>query len=678
MGLRTNILLMLGAVALVMLGLFGVTVRLAQDMADNMRDSSQTLIDDMSGQLRDYAFSATMSSLRADLKPVSDLVRYAQDKAVGTALYLETAAQAATKLTDGVELERSGAEAFFRRSMAVAPEWVNGMGATFEKGAFSPAHPYMFPYVYRQDQGYVYSDDPEPEGVSPPYTEEQLDGYLADEIALEYYTVVLPAGHPRSRAVPIKATWTMPYVDVETKIPLISASAPIHGPDGVLGVAFVDMNLGRMDDLIQKVAGLTPGTATLAFSIGDGSVLSSSGFQPEDGLSLTEVPDPDDPRNTLIRSPKLSEGELGKVILDAFLGLPADGSAMAAAQIRGVPYTLMVYNESGLFGIASAVPDSELLASYRQAVDQTESLTRVQAQQVKRLEAVAGVALAATVLLLIVIVVFVLRATSKLNLMVTELSESAGNVERTSRDSSDIAEKLDAESRGQEEALKNAMEAVNGVSGKVRESGEGSRACGEAMRLAEDEVAEGSRAAKAMQEAMEGISTATGEITHILQAMEGISFQTNLLALNASVEASRAGEAGAGFAVVAEEVRNLALRSSQSSAGAAAMVNDAMNRVEAGNTAAEKLSEGFARITKVVDQVSEQMRGIEATSVEAVESLGSVAGFMDELGKTVERNDNLARRSRETARELSEGAETIGGASDALAGLVSGAQDELA
>jgi len=77
---------------------------------------------------------------------------------------------------------------------------------------------------------------------------------------------------------------------------------------------------------------------------------------------------------------------------------------------------------------------------------------------------------------------------------------------------------------------------------------------------------------------MVDISKASEETQKIIKTIDEIAFQTNLLALNAAVEAARAGEAGAGFAVVAEEVRNLAMRSADAAKNTADLIEDTVKR----------------------------------------------------------------------------------------------------
>ena len=108
-----------------------------------------------------------------------------------------------------------------------------------------------------------------------------------------------------------------------------------------------------------------------------------------------------------------------------------------------------------------------------------------------------------------------------------------------------------------------------------------------------------------MTTAMDDLKTSSASIAKIIKTIDEIAFQTNILALNAAVEAARAGEAGAGFAVVAEEVRNLAQRSAAAAKETAAKIEDAVRKSERGVALSGKVAHGFGEIVSKARQVDE-------------------------------------------------------------------------
>jgi len=103
--------------------------------------------------------------------------------------------------------------------------------------------------------------------------------------------------------------------------------------------------------------------------------------------------------------------------------------------------------------------------------------------------------------------------------------------------------------------------------------------------------------------AMSEINVASKEIASITSLIDEIAFQTNLLALNAAVEAARAGEQGRGFAVVASEVRNLAGCSSEAAKEIKDLIEDSVEKVEAGAAYVDESGEALEKIVKSVNEL---------------------------------------------------------------------------
>src|ERR1700742_4175435 len=116
-----------------------------------------------------------------------------------------------------------------------------------------------------------------------------------------------------------------------------------------------------------------------------------------------------------------------------------------------------------------------------------------------------------------------------------------------------------------------------------------------------------------MLESMKDISTSSEKISKIIKVIDEIAFQTNILALNAAVEAARAGEAGMGFAVVAEEVRNLAQRSAQAARDTASLIEESILKSTEGSRKLEEVASSIVGITESAGKVKTLVHEVGAS-----------------------------------------------------------------
>ncbi|MDO2953619.1 methyl-accepting chemotaxis protein [Aeromonas simiae] len=259
----------------------------------------------------------------------------------------------------------------------------------------------------------------------------------------------------------------------------------------------------------------------------------------------------------------------------------------------------------------------------------------------------------------------------QVNLLITQMAEvleqlslASNQLTKAAHGNRHTAEKVRGELERQRAETASVAAAMTEMEASVRE-------VAQAAHLSLEQVQEVEQAARVGREVMAGnistthqladklhhtaqviqdVSVMSNKIGNILEVIRGIAEQTNLLALNAAIEAARAGEQGRGFAVVADEVRGLASRTSDSTSEIHTMIAD--------------LQQAVSRAVKVMDECSNEMEASVQQSSDANGAMEEIQGIVTQINDMSSQIAAAAEQQQATSADIATNLHRISDISD--------------
>lgn len=268
----------------------------------------------------------------------------------------------------------------------------------------------------------------------------------------------------------------------------------------------------------------------------------------------------------------------------------------------------------------------------------------------------------------------------------TTIQGVADGAQETAKSISDISTSV--------EDMSNRIERLSQSASNVEKATQEAEKLSEEGKEVVDELNRGfskiTEATDSIATVMNKLESAAGEIGNIVESIMSISSQTNLLALNAAIEAARAGEAGRGFAVVADEVRKLAEESNQSAQGIAQFIDDIRSRItlaaqttnEAGKTISSqvemggRVTETFNNIAQINSQIMKMIQDINSGIISLVEhgrkisdAIQNVAAISQENAASSEEVSAATEEMTASIEEMAQNLEKLVKISEELDGI---------
>lgn len=239
------------------------------------------------------------------------------------------------------------------------------------------------------------------------------------------------------------------------------------------------------------------------------------------------------------------------------------------------------------------------------------------------------------------------------NQMLLKVQNTAGEIQMGSSQIAAASQSLAQGSTQQASALEQISTSVTDIADKSRLNADRVDEVTRIVEEAESSLVDGNEKMHEMVIAMGEISDASVNIQKVIKVINDIAFNTNILALNAAVEASRAGEQGKGFEVVAEEVRSLAAHASEASNQIADLISDTIKKVSRGAELTQDTQEALQVISSSIEQIMELSKDVSTVSREQAEMVSQIDKALNQVSSVISTNSAASEECAASSDELS-------------------------